>query len=126
MTFTHVLAVAPVRAIDTAVGWYERLLGRPVDTRPMPGLADWHIAPYAWLQVFESPEHAGHTLVNLVVDDLDKTLADLAGRDITPGPVMPGSQRVRFAAVEDPDGNRVSLIENPVAQGLSRVPAPVP
>ncbi|MDI3387989.1 VOC family protein [Streptomyces sp. B-S-A8] len=115
MTFTHVLAVAPVRDIDASVAWYERLLGRAADARPMPGLADWHIAPYAWLQVFQSPEQAGHTLVNLVVDDLDKALADLVAREITPGPVTPGTQRVRFAAAEDPDGNRVTLIENPVS-----------
>lgn len=115
MTFTHVLAVAPVTAIEPAVEWYERLFGRPADTRPMDGLADWHVSPYAWLQVFESPEHAGRTLVNLVVEDLERALSDLAGRGITAGETRPGSRGVRFAAVHDPDGNRVTLIENPVA-----------
>ncbi|MFB4423578.1 VOC family protein [Streptomyces sp. QL37] len=115
MTFTHVLAVAPVTAVEPAVEWYERLFGRPADARPMNGLADWHVSPYAWLQVFESPEHAGGTLVNLVVEDLDRALSDLAGRGITAGETRPGSQGVRFAAVHDPDGNRVTLIENPVA-----------
>ncbi|MET7596952.1 VOC family protein [Streptomyces sp. NPDC004082] len=115
MAFTRVLAVAPVRDIEAAVAWYERLLGRPADTRPMEGLADWHISASGWIQVFRSPEHAGGALVNLVVDDLDKALADLAGRGITAGDVQPGAQRVRFAAVHDPDGNRVTLIENPVA-----------
>ncbi|RAJ61792.1 hypothetical protein K378_04154 [Streptomyces sp. Amel2xB2] len=115
MTFSQVLAVAPVRDIETAVTWYERLLGRGPDTRPMPGLADWHIAPSGWVQVFESPEHAGSTLLNLVVTDLDATLAELAGRGIRAGDVQPGAQRVRFAPVHDPDGNRVTLVENPVA-----------
>ncbi|MGW0790355.1 VOC family protein [Streptomyces sp. NPDC002911] len=115
MPFTHVLAVAPVMAIDPAVEWYERLLGRPADARPMDGLADWHISPYAWLQVFESPEQVGGTLVNLVVDDLDEALSDLADRGIEAGETQPGSRGVRFAAVHDPDGNRVTLIENPVS-----------
>ncbi|MFC8230441.1 VOC family protein [Streptomyces sp. NPDC057287] len=115
MSFTHVLAVAPVMAIEPAVEWYERLLGRPADVRPMDGLADWHISPYAWLQVFQSPEQAGGSLVNLVVDDLDRTLSDLAERGITTGETLPGSRGVRFAAVHDPDGNRVTLIENPIA-----------
>ncbi|MFE4856450.1 VOC family protein [Streptomyces sp. NPDC056670] len=115
MSFTHVLAVAPVTEMEAAVDWYERLLGRPADKRPMPGLADWHIAPSGWVSVFQSPEHAGSTLLNLVVDDLDKALADLAGRGITAGEVQPGAQRVRFAALHDPDGNRVTLIENPVS-----------
>ncbi|MFJ4843609.1 VOC family protein [Streptomyces sp. NPDC088746] len=115
MTCTHVLAVAPVMAIEPAVEWYERLFGRPADARPMDGLADWHVSPSAWLQVFVSPEHAGRTLVNLVVEDLDRALSDLAGRGITAGEPQPGSRGVRFAAVHDPDGNRVTLIENPVA-----------
>ncbi|MEU9357215.1 VOC family protein [Streptomyces sp. NPDC048301] len=114
MSFTHVLAVAPVMAIEPAVEWYERLFGRPADARPMDGLADWHISPYAWLQVFQSPEQAGGTLVNLAVDDLDRTVSELAGRGITAGETLPGSRGVRFAAVHDPDGNRITLIENPV------------
>jgi catechol 2,3-dioxygenase-like lactoylglutathione lyase family enzyme len=81
----------------------------------MNGLADRHVSPYAWLQVFESPEHAGGTLVNPVVEDLDRALSDLAGRGVTGGETQPGAQGVRFAAVHDPDGNRVTLIENPVA-----------
>jgi catechol 2,3-dioxygenase-like lactoylglutathione lyase family enzyme len=115
MVFTHVLAVAPVTDIETSVAWYERLMGRPADARPMPGLADWHVAPYGWIQVFQSPEHAGSTLLNLVVDDLDTALSDLADRGLTAGPVQPGSRKVRFAAVHDPDGNRVTLVENPVS-----------
>ncbi|WP_432090571.1 hypothetical protein [Streptomyces sp. NRRL F-5630] len=43
MRVTHVLAVAPVTDHEAAVAWYERLLGRPADARPMPGLADWHL-----------------------------------------------------------------------------------
>jgi catechol 2,3-dioxygenase-like lactoylglutathione lyase family enzyme len=115
MTYTHVLAVAPVRDIEGAVVWYERLMGRPADARPMAGLADWHVSPTAWVQVFESPEQAGSTLLNLVVDDLDKALSDLAGRGISAGEIQPGSRGVRFASVHDPDGNRVTLIENPVS-----------
>ncbi|MEU9592382.1 VOC family protein [Streptomyces sp. NPDC048193] len=114
MSFTHVLAVAPVSDMEPAVAWYERLLGRPADARPMAGLADWHVAPSGWIQVYVSPEHAGASLLNLVVDDLDRALSDLADRGITAGPVQPGSRNVRFAAVRDPDGNRVTLIENPV------------
>ncbi|MET9531250.1 MULTISPECIES: VOC family protein [unclassified Streptomyces] len=115
MAFTHVLAVAPVTDIETSAAWYERLLGRPADTRPMETLADWHITGSGWIQVFVSPEHAGKALLNLAVDDLDTVLAELAGRGLTAGGVQPGGERARFAALHDPDGNRVTLIENPVA-----------
>ncbi|SEC86201.1 VOC family protein [Streptomyces melanosporofaciens] len=115
MHVARVLMVAPVRDIDIAVAWYERLLGRPADTRPMPSLADWHLTEGGWLQVFEDAEHAGSTLLNLEVPDLDRALAELAEHGLTAGPVRTGGQRTRIAALEDPDGNRVTLLENPVA-----------
>lgn len=116
MHVSHVLAVAPVRDVEAAVSWYERLLGRPADTRPMPSLADWHLTPDAWVQVFQSPEHAGSTLLNLAVADLDEAVAELAARGLTAGSVQTGGGgSVRFAALHDPDGNRITLIENPVA-----------
>jgi catechol 2,3-dioxygenase-like lactoylglutathione lyase family enzyme len=114
MRITHLLAVAPVTDLDTAVAWYERLLGRAADNVPMAGLAEWRIRPDGRLQVFVSPEHAGRTLVNLAVADLEESLAELTGRGLTAGEVRPGSQKVRFAALTDPDGNRVTLIENPI------------
>ncbi|MBD3007884.1 MULTISPECIES: VOC family protein [unclassified Streptomyces] len=115
MQVARVLMVAPVRDIDIAVAWYERLLGRPADTRPMPSLADWHLTAGGWLQVFEDPEHAGSTLLNLEVPELDSALAGLAERGLAAGPVLTGGVRTRIAALEDPDGNRVTLLENPVA-----------
>lgn len=115
MDVTRVLMVSPVRNIDTAVAWYERLLGRPADLRPMPSLADWHLTASGWLQVFEDPAHAGSTLLNLEVPALDEALSELAEGGLTAGPVQTGGERVRFAALEDPDGNLVTLLENPVA-----------
>ena len=43
MTIEHVLAVIPVRDLSSAVLWYERLLGRPADNRPMDTLAEWQV-----------------------------------------------------------------------------------
>ncbi|MCF2532286.1 VOC family protein [Yinghuangia soli] len=114
MTMTHVLAVAPVSDIERSVAWYELLFGRPADLRPMPGLADWHITTGGWLQVFQDEERAGSTLVNFAVDDLDKALATLSTRGLTAGAIQPGAGgTARFAALTDPDGNRITLIENP-------------
>ncbi len=115
MDVARVLMVAPVRDIDIAVAWYERLLGRPADRRPMASLADWHLTASGWLQVFEDPAHAGSTLLNLEVPSLDAALSEVAERGLTAGPVQTGGVRTRFAALEDPDGNRVTLLENPVA-----------
>ena len=115
MHVARVLMVAPVRDIAAAMPWYQRLLGRPADTRPMPSLADWHLVPGGWLQVFEDAERAGSALLNLEVPELDEALAGLVKRGLTAGSVQTGGARTRFATLHDPDGNRVALLENPVA-----------
>ncbi len=42
MPVNRVLAALAVADVDSAVPWYERLLGRPADALPMDGLAEWH------------------------------------------------------------------------------------
>ncbi|MEW1691430.1 VOC family protein [Streptomyces sp. NPDC091265] len=115
MEIGRVLMVAPVGNVETAVAWYEKLLGRPADARPMPSLADWHLTAGGWLSVFEDAERSGSALLNLEVPDLDEALAQIEECGLAAGPVQAGGTRTRFAALEDPDGNRVTLLENPVA-----------
>ena len=55
------------------------------------------------------------------MDDLDATLTDLAARGLAAGAVQPGGQKVRFASLHDPDGNRITLIENPVSWSVLRM-----
>ncbi|MQA05128.1 MAG: VOC family protein [Streptosporangiales bacterium] len=113
MSITKVLAVVPVRDLATATAWYERLLGRPADARPMPSLADWHVADTAWVQVFHDPQRAGQTALNFAVDELTAHTAELAGRGIALGEVTTTDKNARLASVADPDGNVVTFIENP-------------
>jgi hypothetical protein len=42
MPDTRLLAALAVADVDLALPWYERLVGRPADSRPMDGLAEWH------------------------------------------------------------------------------------
>ena len=69
---TKVLATVPVADFDASIAWYERLLGRPADAQPMEGLADWHLADNAWVQVYRNEKHAGKTALNFAVDNLEK------------------------------------------------------
>lgn len=108
-----VLAVVPVADFDESAAWYARLLGRPADARPMPGLADWHLTDTAWVQVFRDPGRAGGTALNLAVDDLAGEAAALAGRGIRLGPVSTTDKDARLAAVTDPAGNTVTFVQNP-------------
>nr|WP_267770002.1 VOC family protein [Streptomyces albidoflavus] len=112
MPVTTLLAVAPVTDLPRATTWYTHLLGRPADTHPMPSLAEWQLTPDTWLQLFHSPEHAGSTLINIGVPDLDSALAELAERGLEADTPQEGAGgTVRFAALHDPEGNRATLIE---------------
>lgn len=110
---TKVLSVIPVADFDTSVAWYEQLLGRPADARPMAGLADWHLTDSAWVQVFRHADRAGGTFLNFAVDDLDAHSAQLAERGITLGEVTVTEKNAKPASVADPAGNTITFVENP-------------
>lgn len=112
MAVHSILAVVPVTDFDLARTWYERLLGRPADSQPMPELADWQITDSGWLQVFRDVERAGTTQVNLAVHDLAEHLAAITERGLTPGEIDTASEFVRLCAIEDPDGNTITFVEN--------------
>jgi len=113
MPILTVLAVVPVADMDASVAWYEHLFDRPPDARAMPSLADWHLTDTAWVQVFHDPDRAGSTLFNLTVADLSAQLAELAERGISSGEIATTSKAGKLAALTDPDGNTITLIENP-------------
>ena len=110
MAIEHVLAVVPVADIERAGAWYESLFGRPADNRPMPTLVEWQVTGAGWVQVTVDPERAGSGLLNLAVDDLEATRAEIAGRGLSPAEVMPVSRGVELSALDDPDGNVITLI----------------
>lgn len=112
MAIDHVLAVVPVTDIDAARAWYERLLGRPADNRPMDNLAEWQVTDTGWMQVFHDAHRAGSALLNFAVDDLEEHVADVAGRGLAPGAIETANKDVRLSAIADPDGNRITFIGN--------------
>lgn len=112
MIVTNVLAVVPVSDMDAAETWYERLLGRPADNRPMPGLADWHLTDGGWMQIFHDAGSAGSTSVNLVVADLPTAAEEITGRGLGVDEIVEASAGVRLLPIADPDGNTITLIEN--------------
>jgi hypothetical protein len=59
MAIINAIASVAVRDLDTAAAWYERILGRPADSRPIPELAEWKFQRGGWLQVYEQPQRAG-------------------------------------------------------------------
>lgn len=106
------LAVTDFAAADS---WYSRLFGRAADFVVVPGVeAMWQLNDTAFLYIVVDPEHAGQALVNIAVSDLNDAVAEIASRDLDPGPfilVGPGGAAGRKAPFTDPDGNSIFVIE---------------
>lgn len=109
LAVSEVLAAVPSSDLARSEVFYESLIGRPADERPMPVLAQWR-----WeggvLQVVEDAERAGGGLVTLVVPDMSEALAGLRrrGLDVT---ADEGTVVAQVATLTDPDGNQVTVVE---------------
>jgi hypothetical protein len=58
MSIVNALASVAVKDLNAALGWYERVLGKPPDSRPMPEVAEWKFDRGGWLQVYKLPARA--------------------------------------------------------------------
>jgi len=110
MTVINVRSVIAVADLDAALAWYERLFGRPADSLPMDGLAEWHLTGSGGIQLVRDADHAGKSVTTLIVDDLEKQVADLVSRDLDGGAITTGDV-ARFAVISDPEGNTITFAE---------------
>ena len=60
----------PVTDYELSLTWYERLLGAPAFF-PNEVEAVWEIGEHRYLYIDVRPEHDGHAMHTLFVDDLD-------------------------------------------------------
>jgi predicted enzyme related to lactoylglutathione lyase len=107
----YVFAGLPVGGRDRAVAWYQRLFGRPPDMFPNDNEAVWQLAATASLYVIVDEARAGGGTATVVVDDLARTVHDVATRGIDAGPIEEIPDVGRKAMITDPDGNAVSIVE---------------
>jgi predicted enzyme related to lactoylglutathione lyase len=110
MVIVNALAGIMVSDLATAEAWYEQVLARPADSRPMEGLAEWKLANGGWIQVFEDRERAGSSSVTFLVSGLEDQLAELKAKGISVDRTTT-SHYVKTATVTDPAGNRVVFAE---------------
>ena len=112
MPVNRVLAGIAVSDIDAVLSWYEQLFGRPIDARPMDGLADYHFPNGAVVQLVASPDRAGRSLLTLDFDDLKGELAAMRERGLETSPLDDTtSDKVLIATATDPDGNAITLVQ---------------
>ena len=105
----------PVRDWAASLDWYERLLGGPPSFLPNDVEAVWEVADHRFLYIELKPEHAGHAMHTLFVDDLDARVAAISGRGIEPALQETYENGVRKITYRDADGNEIGLGGGPGA-----------
>lgn len=110
MNVEHLLSVIPVTELERSDSFYETLLGRPADNRPMNTLVEWRVTGNGWVQVTVDPERAGSGLLNLAVTDLESSRSELLRRGLDVDEIQAVNKGVELASMSDPDGNRITLI----------------
>jgi catechol 2,3-dioxygenase-like lactoylglutathione lyase family enzyme len=99
----------PVSDYRAALLWYERLLGSPPTFVASDTEAVWELAEHRSLFIEQRPEHAGHALHTVFVDDLDAFVSQASGRGLEPTKRETYPNGVRKAMYRDPDGNELDF-----------------
>ena len=110
MSILNALASVAVNDLNSALQWYEKVLGRPPDSRPMPEVAEWKFERGGWLQVYKLPERAGSGSVTLAVSSIDDQVAQLNKLGIDTGQRSSGD-KVETVMITDPDGNHIAFAQ---------------
>lgn len=103
----HLFAGLRVRDFEAARPWYEQLLGEP-SFFPHDTETVWTLADDRSVYIVEHAE-AGHSVVTLMVDDLDGVVDEIAARGLEPAEREIYDNGVRKMTYRDPDGNEVAF-----------------
>jgi predicted enzyme related to lactoylglutathione lyase len=106
----QLFAGIPVSDYPTALAWYERLLGGPPTFLATETEAVWQVGEQRWVVIEQRPDRAGHSMLTLLVADLDAFIARIAERGLQPSSWeadLPGG--MRKAVFVDPDGNEFGI-----------------
>src|SRR3954468_6356114 len=95
----------PVKDFQTALAWYQQLFGVPPTFFATETEAVWELAEHRWVYIEQQPEHAGHAMNTILVDDFDTRLAQIAERGLEPARRETYENNVRKITYRDPDGN---------------------
>jgi predicted enzyme related to lactoylglutathione lyase len=110
----YLFAGIPVNDYAAALVWYERLLGSPPTFFPSDTEAVWELAEHRSVYIEQRPEHAGHAMHTILVDDLDALVAQVADRGLEPTKQETYSNGVRKVMYGDPDGNEIGFGDAPL------------
>jgi catechol 2,3-dioxygenase-like lactoylglutathione lyase family enzyme len=103
----YLFAGIAVSDYAAALDWYEKLLGAPPSFFPNDTEAVWELAEHRFVYIVRQPEHAGHAMHTIIVDDLDTVMAEIAQRGLKPAKEETYDNGVRKTTYADPDGNEI-------------------
>ena len=104
-----------VSDLPRAANWFDRFFGEVESFEPNDTERVWTIAEHRYLYVELQPEHAGHAMITLFVDDFDTFVDAVDVRGNPPETQETYDNGVRKASYRDPDGNQVGVGGGPRA-----------
>ena len=108
-TSLDLFAGIPVANYAAALEWYERLLGSPPTFIPNDIESVWELAAHRYIYIEHKPEHAGHAMHTIFVDDLDTLIVQITERGLDPVQRETYSNGVRKITYRDFDGNEIGF-----------------
>ena len=105
----ELFAGIPVNGYAVALVWYQRLFGSPPTFFASDTEAVWELAEHRWVFTVERPEHAGHAIPTIIVDDVDALVAQIADRGLEPTKRETYENGVRKITYCDPDANEIGF-----------------
>jgi len=105
----YLFAGIAVSDFGAALAWYEKLLGSPPSSFPHDTEAVWELAEHRLIYIVKQPEHAGHALHTIIVDDLDTVTKEIAQRGLEPAKQEAYEGGARKTTYADPDGNEIGF-----------------
>ncbi len=106
MAIDKIYAHVSCSDLDGSTAWFEKLFGRPPDSRQMAGLVEWHHGKDAGLQLWQDAANAGRGTVTFIATGLREEHTRLALAGLAPGNLEPGD-KVSLFRLRDPDQNLV-------------------
>ena len=98
-----------VSDLPRAVEWFDRFFGGVESFEPNDTERVWTLTEHCHLYVELQPQHAGHAMVTMFVDDFDGFVAAVASRGIEADGHEVYDHGVRKAIYRDPDGNEIGV-----------------
>lgn len=99
----------PVDNYPAALAWYEKLFGSPPTFVASDTEVVWELAEHRSVFIEQRPEHAGHAMLTIFIDDLDAFVAQCAEQGVEPVKRETYPNGVRKATYHDPDGNEIGF-----------------